>query len=250
MASLEHLLPVLSSLPLAIDTPGLRTLLTNVTLCTSRDTRARILDDFVHALERLIADLRASENSSVFHKPVRKQDAPDYYLVIKAPMDFQTLTKKVRAKTYTTKVGFKRDLERIWSNCYTYNTDPAHPLRRFAAALQTKANLLLAAIPDPNQVKSAALEALGSELDSALGERGIAGLDQGTAEEVPMEAQPPADAQTTGFGSLPAIVRAHQAMETSIVDPFRLSSEQSLQLPTAADVCNGLPLPFFGESER
>jgi hypothetical protein len=31
-----------------------------------------------------------------FLRPVRKGDAPDYYKVIKSPMDFKTMAKKLR----------------------------------------------------------------------------------------------------------------------------------------------------------
>jgi len=41
--------------------------------------------------------------------------------VILNPMDFQTMSKKVKQKQYKSKREFKDDLELIWSNCYTYN---------------------------------------------------------------------------------------------------------------------------------
>ena len=44
-----------------------------------------------------------------------------YATVIANPMDFQTMLKKVKQKTYKSKREFKDDLELIWTNCYTYN---------------------------------------------------------------------------------------------------------------------------------
>ena len=44
-----------------------------------------------------------------------------YSTVIANPMDFQTMLKKVKQKTYKSKREFKDDLELIWTNCYTYN---------------------------------------------------------------------------------------------------------------------------------
>ena len=41
--------------------------------------------------------------------------------VIANPMDFQTMLRKVKQKTYKSKREFKDDLELIWTNCYTYN---------------------------------------------------------------------------------------------------------------------------------
>ena len=36
-------------------------------------------------------------------------------------MDFQTMLKRVKARTYKSKREFKDDLDLIWSNCLTYN---------------------------------------------------------------------------------------------------------------------------------
>ena len=41
--------------------------------------------------------------------------------VIANPMDFQTMLRKVKQKTYKSKREFKDDLDLIWANCYTYN---------------------------------------------------------------------------------------------------------------------------------
>lgn len=41
--------------------------------------------------------------------------------VISHPMDFQTMLKKVKSKSYRSKREFKDDLDLIWSNCLTYN---------------------------------------------------------------------------------------------------------------------------------
>ena len=49
-------------------------------------------------------------------------------VVISTPMDFQTMLKRVKARTYKSKREFKDDLDLIWSNCLTYN---AAPVRHF-----------------------------------------------------------------------------------------------------------------------
>jgi len=36
-------------------------------------------------------------------------------------MDFQTMSRKVKAKQYKSKKEFKDDLDLIWNNCFTYN---------------------------------------------------------------------------------------------------------------------------------
>lgn len=42
--------------------------------------------------------------------------------VISNPMDFQTMSKKLKARQYKSKKEFKDDLDLIWSNCCTYNS--------------------------------------------------------------------------------------------------------------------------------
>ena len=44
-------------------------------------------------------------------------------------MDFQTMLKRVKARSYKSKREFKDDLDLIWSNCLTYN---AAPVRHFS----------------------------------------------------------------------------------------------------------------------
>jgi transcriptional activator SPT7 len=46
------------------------------------------------------------------------------HIVISTPMDFQTMLKRVKARTYKSKREFKDDLDLIWSNCLTYNAAP------------------------------------------------------------------------------------------------------------------------------
>jgi len=48
--------------------------------------------------------------------------------VITHPMDLQTMGRKVKSKAYLTKKAFADDLNLIWDNCLTYNSDP---VRRF-----------------------------------------------------------------------------------------------------------------------
>ena len=46
---------------------------------------------------------------------------PDYYDVIKNPMDFSTIKKKLDAKQYSNADEFSEDVRMVFNNCYTYN---------------------------------------------------------------------------------------------------------------------------------
>ncbi|GAA5922636.1 SAGA histone acetyltransferase complex subunit SPT7 [Sporobolomyces koalae] len=106
--------------------------------------------DFQDTLERIVNEIKnTTEHSGPFLQKVRKSDVPDYYDVIKRPMDLATLLKKVRQQSFRTKKAFAEDLDLIWSNCLLYNSHPDHPLRANAQALREKSHQLLEFITDP-----------------------------------------------------------------------------------------------------
>ena len=58
------------------------------------------------------------------------------------------MTKKLKAVQYKSKQEFVGDLNLIWQNCLTYNTDPAHFLRRHAVFMRKETEKLVPLIPD------------------------------------------------------------------------------------------------------
>ncbi|TNY19267.1 hypothetical protein DMC30DRAFT_354181, partial [Rhodotorula diobovata] len=130
-------------------------------------------NDFQETLERIVNEIRnTTEHSGPFLQKVRKADVPDYYDVIKRPMDLATLLKKVKQQAYRTKKAFAEDLDLIWSNCLLYNSHPNHPLRHSAEALRQKSNQLLEFITDPALTQRQLLLAtrIGTPDDDADGE--------------------------------------------------------------------------------
>ncbi|KAL5476500.1 SPT7_4 [Sanghuangporus weigelae] len=93
------------------------------------------LNVFYDSLEGVLLELRTvtidNHNAETFFKPVPKTDYPDYYEIIKEPMDLQTMLRKVKQKQYKSKAEFQDDLDLI---C--------------AKRLQQKANRLLKNITD------------------------------------------------------------------------------------------------------
>lgn len=57
-----------------------------------------------------------------FHRAVDAKLVPDYYTVIKEPMDFQTMEKRMNICHYKTKDQFVYDFRLIVNNCRSYNT--------------------------------------------------------------------------------------------------------------------------------
>lgn len=54
-------------------------------------------------------------------EPVDPDEAPDYYRVIKEPMDLQKIESKVDAQSYHTLSEFIGDMTKIFDNCRYYN---------------------------------------------------------------------------------------------------------------------------------
>ncbi|MCJ1287821.1 Transcriptional activator spt7 [Xylographa opegraphella] len=106
-------------------------------------------EELYEAAEKVLSEVKAiTEHSQPFLQRVNKRDAPDYYNKIKHPMDLSTMTKKLKAVQYKSKHEFIGDLNLIWQNCLTYNTDPAHFLRRHAVFMRKETEKLVPLIPD------------------------------------------------------------------------------------------------------
>ncbi|ATY65225.1 transcriptional activator spt7 [Cordyceps militaris] len=106
-------------------------------------------EDLYEALEKVLTELKAhTEYSTPFLTRVNKRDAPDYYTMIKNPMDLGTMTKKLKSLTFKSKNDFVADLNLIWDNCLKYNHDMNHPLRRMANGMRKEAEKLIPLIPN------------------------------------------------------------------------------------------------------
>ncbi|KAJ1976803.1 Transcriptional activator spt7 [Dimargaris cristalligena] len=106
-------------------------------------------EELYEGLEKTLQDLKHyGEHAQPFLVKVSRRDAPDYYEVIKYPMDLGTMSKKLKNLQYPSKAAFVHDLDLIYKNCFTYNSDPASTYRKHASYLQRKADALLKSVPD------------------------------------------------------------------------------------------------------
>lgn len=106
-------------------------------------------EELYDACEKVVLELRNyTEHSTAFLNKVSKREAPNYYQVIKKPMDLNTVLKKLKTFQYNSKQEFVDDVLLIWKNCLTYNSDPKHFLRTHAIAMQKKSLSLIPLIPD------------------------------------------------------------------------------------------------------
>ncbi|XP_064211217.1 nucleosome-remodeling factor subunit NURF301 isoform X2 [Tribolium castaneum] len=73
------------------------------------------------ALKKLIKQLQAHKSAWPFMEPVDPTEAPDYYKVIKEPMDLQKIENKINDQSYTKLSEFIGDMTKIFDNCRYYN---------------------------------------------------------------------------------------------------------------------------------
>lgn len=106
-------------------------------------------EELYEAAEKVLMELKAmTEYAQPFLTRVSKREAPDYFNVIKTPMDIGSMIKKLKQLAYKSKREFVDDLQLIWANCLKYNQDPAHPLRKKALYMRKETDKLIPLIPE------------------------------------------------------------------------------------------------------
>eukprot|EP01066_Platyproteum_vivax_P000434 Platyproteum_vivax@DN10478_c0_g1_i1.p1 len=80
--------------------------------------------DLQDILDELILRLQRKDRGGWFHDPVRREEVPDYYDIIKQPMCFSIIKDKIRSHIYCDVFEFKKDVDTMVLNAKTYN--PPH----------------------------------------------------------------------------------------------------------------------------
>ena len=128
--SLKHLLSKIDSKrdALALTDAELRKLLSDVRKNRSNSKWASDeligREELYEAIESMLKKIIADKNAYPFLAKVRRMQAPDYYNIIRRPMDLGTMQRNLKTGTYfKSKAHFLEELNLIWDNCLTYNTD-------------------------------------------------------------------------------------------------------------------------------
>ncbi|CCH44781.1 Histone acetyltransferase GCN5 [Wickerhamomyces ciferrii] len=74
-------------------------------------------------MQLLLTELQNHTASWPFSTPVNKDEIPDYYEVIKEPMDLSTMESKLENDHYSTLEEFVYDSKLIFNNCRKYNNE-------------------------------------------------------------------------------------------------------------------------------
>jgi len=74
-------------------------------------------------MRTLLKNLSEHPDAWPFKEPVDSRDVPDYYDIIKDPIDLKTMLRRVDSEQYyVTLEMFVADMKRMFSNARTYNS--------------------------------------------------------------------------------------------------------------------------------
>jgi len=83
----------------------------------------RILSGPMLKCGQILRQVMRKPMAVIFNTPVDPValNLPDYFTVVKHPMDLGKIMKKLRNKEYATPEDFKKDVDLVWSNSFLYN---------------------------------------------------------------------------------------------------------------------------------
>merc|ERR1719361_146875 len=86
-------------------------------------------------LKKVIRQLLGNRYAAPFKEPVNPSEVPNYYNVVKVPMDLQTIDQRLGQKYYKTLGEFIGDVMRIFENCRFFNPENS-PITKSADNLE------------------------------------------------------------------------------------------------------------------
>lgn len=87
-------------------------------------------------LRKLLRQLQTHKSSWPFREPVKEKDVPDYYQIIKDPMDLRLIETKIHERRYQRLLEFIGDVTKIFDNCRYYNAKESN-IARCATSLES-----------------------------------------------------------------------------------------------------------------
>lgn len=79
------------------------------------------LEEIRQKVTPILQRLYNHEEGAWFRQPVTEAIAPGYFDIIKHPMDFSTIFKKLDENQYTTPFQFCEDIWLVFNNTWTFN---------------------------------------------------------------------------------------------------------------------------------
>jgi len=76
---------------------------------------------FQTVINLIHSQISQHRNGNVFHNPIKPSEAPDYYEIVKRPMDLKTIKARVRDGIISNSAEFQRDVFLMFANAMMYN---------------------------------------------------------------------------------------------------------------------------------
>jgi bromodomain-containing protein 8 len=67
------------------------------------------------------AQISQHRNGNIFHNPIKRSEAPDYYEIVKRPMDLKTIKARIRDGLISNSAEFQRDVYLMFANAMMFN---------------------------------------------------------------------------------------------------------------------------------
>jgi len=77
------------------------------------------------ALEDLLNNMMKHKDGWPFDRPITRSDAPDYFEIIKKPIDLGTVRTNLLHMKYSCNQEVITDVRQVFENCYRYNAEEA-----------------------------------------------------------------------------------------------------------------------------
>lgn len=105
-------------------------------------------------MEKILSKLKAYTPFSVpFLSKVSKREAPEYYNLIKTPIDLGKIGKKLLMQEYSDVNDFSKDLDLIWENCFKFNNTHGNVYAMYAQKMKEKSLVLLQDLFSEREIK-------------------------------------------------------------------------------------------------
>ncbi|GFN93844.1 cat eye syndrome critical region protein 2 [Plakobranchus ocellatus] len=79
------------------------------------------MEEMYNNIEKVLLTVKKNEHSWPFLEAVEEVNTPDFFEMIKEPIDLLTIERKVEERVYTTKEEFERDMNLLFDNCIEYH---------------------------------------------------------------------------------------------------------------------------------
>lgn len=89
-------------------------------------------------LMMLLNEVSNHTHGNLFHAPIRESDAPDYYALVRRPMDLKTIKARIKDGRIATATQLRRALSQMFANSLIYNR-PGTEVHRMAMEMRDAA---------------------------------------------------------------------------------------------------------------